>query len=271
MSADSPKRAGPARGPGMAMSPAPAAEPSRIMAHMVGFYPDRQRSLEVARGLAEGGCAYLELQFPFSDPTADGPDIQRACSAALEAGFRVDAGFELAAEICRSVGVPVFLMSYGNLLVARGMKRFLSDAASCGARGVIVPDLPPDYDEGLFQAASELGLAAVPVLSPSMRDTRLERVTSLGAEFLYVTLRTGTTGSFTQVDGPGRSFLSRVAASNGRAKIFGGFGVSSREQVNAFSPLVHAVVVGSALVRVVAAGGDVRAGVRQKVAELRGA
>jgi len=254
----------------MAMRAGAAGEHARIMAHMVAFYPDRARSLEVARGLAEGGCAYLELQFPFSDPTADGPDIQRACSAAIEAGFRVDDGFELAAEICRAVDVPVFLMSYGNLLFTRGVARFLSDAASCGARGVVVPDLPPDYDEGLFHAAAELRLAAVPVLSPSMRDTRLKRTMSLGAEFLYVTLRTGTTGSFTEVGGPGLAFLSRVAESGGGAKILGGFGVSAREQVKAFSPLVHAVVVGSALVRIVAAGGDVRAGVRAKVKELRG-
>jgi tryptophan synthase alpha chain len=164
------------------MSAAPAAAPARIMAHMVAFFPDKSRSLEVARGLAEGGCAYLELQFPFSDPTADGPDIQRACSAALAAGFTVDAGFQLAAEICRIVKVPVFLMSYANLLFTRGIRPFLASAAASGVRAVIVPDLPPDYDEGLFQAATEMELAAVSVLSPSMRDERLKRVSALGAE-----------------------------------------------------------------------------------------
>jgi tryptophan synthase alpha chain len=246
---------------------------SRIMAHMVAFYPDRPRSLEVARGMAEGGCAYLELQFPFSDPTADGPDIQRACGAALEAGFTVNAGFELASEIRGAVKVPMFIMSYANLLFTRGMKRFLADAKSSGAHGIIVPDLPPDYDEGLFKTAAELGLAAVPVLSPSMRDARLSRVGDLGAEFLYVTLRTGTTGSFTEIDSPGLSFLSRVARlDHGReVRILGGFGVSTRAQVEAFSPHVHAVVVGSALVRVVAQGGDIGRGVKQKVAALRGA
>jgi len=250
------------------MSPAAAVEPPRIMAHMVAFYPDRSRSLEVAQGLAEGGCAYLELQFPFSDPTADGPDIQRACSAAREAGFTVDDGFDLASRICRSVGVPVFLMSYANLLFTRGVRRFLTSAVACGARGIIVPDLPPDYDEGLFRAASEAALAAIPVLSPSMRDDRLRRVAALNAEYLYVTLRTGTTGTFTEIDGPGHAFLSRVAAESPGSRLLGGFGISSAEQVRAFSPLVHAVVVGSALVRVVAQGGDVRSGVRQKLADL---
>jgi tryptophan synthase alpha chain len=246
--------------------------PSRVMAHMVAFYPDRAHSLDVARGLADGGCAYLELQFPFSDPTADGPDIQRACSAALDAGFTVSAGFELASEIRRVVKAPVFIMSYANLLFTRGMERFLADAKAAGAYGVIVPDLPPGYDEGLFTGAAKIGLAAVPVLSPSMRDARLSRVAQLGAEFLYVTLRTGTTGSFTQIDSPGLSFLSRVAGlDHGRPpKILGGFGVSTRAQVEAFSPHVHAVVVGSALVRVVAEGGDVRQNVKRKVAALVG-
>ena len=248
------------------------SEPSRIMAHMVAGYPDRAASLKVAMGLCDGGCAYIELQFPFSDPTADGPDIQRACSAALEGGFTVDAGFETAAVINSFAKVPLFIMSYANLVFTRGVDRFLSDVRDCGARGVIVPDLPPDYDEGLFSAAAKLGLAAVPVLSPSMREERLSRVGSLGVEYLYVTLRTGTTGSFTEIDSPGLSFLSRVAGieKGGRAKIFGGFGVSTREQVEAFSPHVHAVVVGSALVRLVAAGGDIESAVREMVRKLSG-
>ena len=203
-------------------------------------------------------------------PRRTAPTFSAPAARRWTPGFTVDAGFELAAEICRAVKVPVFLMSYANLLFTRGVRPFLASAAASGVRGVIVPDLPPDYDEGLFQAATEMKLAAVPVLSPSMRDERLKRVSALGAEYLYVTLRTGTTGRFTDVDGPGREFLSRVAERDGRSKILGGFGVSSREQVQAFAPLVYAVVVGSALVRVVAAGGDVRTGVRQKVEELAG-
>jgi tryptophan synthase alpha chain len=245
---------------------------SRIMAHMVAGYPDAAASRAVARGLSSGGCAYIELQFPFSDPTADGPDIQRACSTALEAGFTVDSGFETAAAIGASANVPLFIMSYANLVFTRGMERFLADARASGARGIIVPDLPPDYDEGLFSGAAKLGLAAVPVLSPSMREERLSRVGRLGAEYLYVTLRTGTTGSFTQIDSSGLEFLSRVAALNhgNGSKVLGGFGVSTREQVVALSARVHAVVVGSTLVRLVAAGGDIESSVREMVRMLAG-
>ncbi len=227
---------------------------SRIMAHMVASYPDRAGSLDVARALFDGGCAYLELQFPFSDPTADGPDIQRACAQALASGFTVSDGFRLLAEIRTFARAPIFVMSYANLLFTRGIDRFLREVKEAGAAGVIVPDLPPDYDEGLFAAAEKEGLAAMPVLSPSMSAERLRRVAAIGAEHIYATLRIGTTGVVTTIDAAGLSFLSSIAAASRKrpVKIFGGFGVTKREQVVALEPHVHAVVVGSVLVREVA-------------------
>ena len=243
---------------------------SRIMAHMVASYPDRAGSVEVARAIFDGGCAYLELQFPFSDPTADGPDIQRACAEALAAGFTVDDGFRLLEEIARPARAPIFVMSYANLLFTRGIERFLRQVKDAGGSGVIVPDLPPDYDEGLFAAAVKEGLAAMPVLSPSMSAERLRRVAAIGAAHIYATLRIGTTGPVTTVDAASLSFLASIAATNrkNQAKIFGGFGVTRREQVVALEPHVHAVVVGSALVREVAGSRRPFAEVRDKVYAL---
>ncbi len=237
-----------------------------LMTHMVAFYPDRAASLQVARGLLDGGCAYLEVQFPFSDPTADGPDIQAACDGALKAGFTVSEGFRLVSEIASKARVPLFIMSYANLIFTRGVDRFLGESKEAGAKGVIVPDLPEGYDEGLFSRAGRLGLAAVPVVSPSMKDGRLAEVLSLQAEYIYATLRTGTTGTRTEIDQDIVRFLSRIRG----GKVLGGFGISSAEQVRAVAPLVHAVVVGSALVREVARGGDPYGAVKRKVEELRG-
>lgn len=237
-----------------------------LMTHMVAFYPDRAASLRVARGLMDGGCAYLEVQFPFSDPTADGPDIQAACDRALQSGFSVGDGFRLVSEISAAAKVPLFIMSYANLLFTRGMERFLADSREAGASGVIVPDLPEGYDEGLFGLPGRLGLAAVPVVSPSMKEKRLAQVTRLGAQYIYATLRTGTTGPRTEIDPGIVQFLSRIHG----ARVLGGFGISSPEQVRAVAPLVHAVVVGSALVREVGRGGDPYLAVKRKVEELRG-
>ncbi len=242
----------------------------RLMAHMVAGYPDRRASLAVARALADGGCAYLELQFPFSDPTADGPDIQAACAAALEAGFTVADGFSLAAEIRSFIRVPLFIMGYANLLFARGIARFLAEAKAAGASGVIVPDLAPDYDEGLFVEAGIAGLSAMPVVSPSMSPDRRRRVASLRASDIYATLRSGTTGASTVVDTGSLAFLDAIVGTGGgpAPRIFAGFGVSRREQVTVLQPHVHAVVVGSALVREVSKGREPFANVRRLVEEL---
>jgi len=247
------------------------SEEKRIMAHMVAYYPDRAKSLGVAKGLVEGGCAYLEIQFPFSDPTADGSAIQAACTDALAAGFTVKEGFRLVAEAhAAAASTPIFLMSYANLLFTLGVEKFLAQCAQCGAAGVIVPDLPPDYDEGLFAAAGRLKLSAVPVVSPSMREDRIRRIGLLEPEYIYATLRTGTTGRATQVDQAAVSFLDALRQLNpGRpARILGGFGISTAAQVEAVMPHVHAVVVGSALVREVAQGGDPYPAVLGKMKEL---
>ncbi len=136
---------------------------------------------------------------------------------------------------------------------------------------MIVPDLPPDYDEGLFTLAARLGLAAMPVMSPTMKEKRLTRIAALEPACIYATLRTGTTGPSTTLNEEGRAFLARCASLSPGVKVFGGFGISTHEQVLAFAPLVHAVVVGSALVREVARSADPRRAVRSKVEELRGA
>jgi tryptophan synthase alpha chain len=251
------------------MSPGTA---TAIMAHLVAFNPGRAASLEVARGLVEGGCAYLELQFPFSDPTADGPDIQRACGTALAAGFTVDEGFRLAAEISRESPVPVFVMSYANPVFTRGVKRFVAECRDRGVAGVIVPDLPLGCDEGLFEAAASAGIAAVPVVSPSISDARLAAVAGIHPGWLYATLRIGTTGSRDGAGSAGLDLLSRISALPGAAgiKVLGGFGVSSAAQVATVRSMVHAVVVGSAFVREIEGAADPRATVREKMRELAG-
>jgi tryptophan synthase alpha chain len=137
-------------------------------------------------------------------------------------------------------------------------------------RGLIVPDLTPDADEGLYSCSAAAGLAAVPVVSPTMREERLRRVAGLGCEYLYATLRSGTTGSLTRIDAGSLSFLERIRGLAGarQPKILGGFGVANRQQVEALEPHVHAVVVGSTIVRAIAGSEDPRRAVREKVRQL---
>jgi len=142
---------------------------------MVACYPNRELSMEVAGALVKGGCNLLEVQFPFSDPTADGTFIQKACDVAITAGFTPQGGFLLISDIRKLTNIPVFVMGYANTVVTFGMEKFLERARKSGATGLIIPDLPPDYDEGLYSLVKQFDLTAVPIICPTARLDRLGR------------------------------------------------------------------------------------------------
>lgn len=244
----------------------------RIMTHLVAFYPDEERSFEVAMGLAEGGASFLEVQFPFSDPQADGPAIQGASTRALEAGFTVDRGFALLERIAKAAGIPVFLMTYGNLPFTRGVPAFVRAARDAGCAGLIVPDLTLPHDEGLAAAASGAGIVPVPVIAPNVSPARLAEIAATRPAYLYAAIRRGITGQASVVDGETLAFLARAATTG--AGIFAGFGIATGEQVAALAPYVLAPVVGSAIVRAIAAACDagkpLRPVTRALAAELAG-
>ncbi|MDR1611470.1 MAG: tryptophan synthase subunit alpha [Planctomycetota bacterium] len=214
-----------------------------LMAHLVAGYPDLETSVAIAMALAEGGADYLEVQFPFSDPTADGPTIEHACRAALENGFKVDAGFELLRRLATETPTPLFIMTYGSLVFARGAEAFARQAKAVGVRGLIIPDLPPDYDENLFAAGAAAGLAVTPVIAPEITDRRLEYIGALRPEFMYTALRLGITGDQTELDAAAIRYLDKVAAFG--AKTVAGFGVRTRKQMEALASHAHAAAVGS--------------------------
>ena len=129
-----------------------------IVSHFIAGYPNLKFSFETAlRTLAEGGAAYLEMQIPFSDPSADGPVIEGACREALAGGFKVDDAFPLLQRIRKETGIPVFLMSYGNILFSRGIPSFVKQAKEAGAAGLIIPDLVYGRDEGLYEEGRPAG------------------------------------------------------------------------------------------------------------------
>jgi tryptophan synthase alpha chain len=226
------------------------------MAHLVAGYPDASGCRAVAKGLVEGGAAYLEVQIPFSDPSADGPAIRDACSASLSGGFTVAKAFDFIAELhAEYPAVPIFIMAYASLAATPGVAAFTATAAKAGASGLIVPDLPFDADEGLAAACAASGLsraiASVPVAAPSMRNERLASMAKLGRPYLYAALRAGITGAATTIGDDTKAFLS--AAGKGGSKVLGGFGIRTGAQARAVAPYVHAVVAGSVFVDAVSA------------------
>lgn len=220
-----------------------------FMAHLVASFPDKDVCLRVGQAMADGGAELLEVQFPFSDPTADGEYIQRACATALEAGFTVDDGFRLVEQLTASARAPaIFIMVYANLAFRPGIEPFMIRCRDAGAQGVIIPDLPPDYDEGLYAVGRKYKLEVVPVVPVTARAERLRTVVETSrARYLYTALRKGVTGGYTHISEDSIRFLQQAKALG--VEVMAGFGISERAQVERLAPLVDTVIIGSAFIR----------------------
>ena len=222
----------------------------KLMSHLVAGYPTDELALTAARSLVKGGADILEIQLPFSDPSADGPAIQTACTKVLERKYRTADGLSFIKQIHSEFPeIPIYIMSYGSLIFTPGIREFCKKAAECGVKGMIIPDLPFDFDEGLTAACKENGMVNIPVAAPSMSEERLHKLAHAGFPFIYAALRVGITGSDTKIDADTLEFLKKV--SEGGSKVYGGFGISNGEQAKALASSVEAIVAGSVFVRLI--------------------
>lgn len=222
----------------------------KLMSHLVAGYPTDELSFTAARALVDGGADILEIQLPFSDPSADGPAIQGACTEVLKRSYRTADGLAFIERLHKEFPqVKIYLMSYGSLVYTPGVENFCKRAAAAGVTGMIIPDLPFDHDEGLTAACRANGMENIPVAAPSMSPARLDQLARAGFPYIYAALRTGITGTDTTIDDSTRRFLEAVAA--GGSKIYGGFGISSGSQARALADQVEAIVAGSVFVRLI--------------------
>lgn len=227
----------------------------KLMSHLVAGYPTDELSLTAARALVAGGADILEIQLPFSDPSADGPAIQGACTEVLQRNYRTADGLKFIETIHKEFPeIPIYIMSYGSLIYTPGVANFCKKAASVGVKGMIIPDLPFDFDEGLTKACQDNGMINIPVAAPSMSPERLEKLSAAGFPYIYAALRTGITGTDTKIDDATLSFLEKVGKHG--SKIYGGFGISNGTQSKALGNAVDAVVAGSVFVRLITENKD---------------
>ncbi|MDC7227705.1 MAG: tryptophan synthase subunit alpha [Spirochaetales bacterium] len=222
------------------------AEKMKLVTHFIAGYPSLEASFDTAKGLIDGGAYALEMQMPFSDPSADGPVIESACRKALEAGFRVGEGFKLIERIKAYADVPLYVMSYSALVFNMVVQGFADRALAAGAAGLIIPDLTPGTDEGLYEAGRRAGIDVVPVVVPGVSDERLSEIMAEKPDWVYLALRSGITGSYTELDAENLGFLDRLKKYD--AKIMAGFGICTPEQIETLKPHCDAAIAGSFIV-----------------------
>lgn len=240
-----------------------------LMPYLMGGFPDPDASRAIGEAYADAGADLVELGVPFSDPLADGPVIQAAGTAALAAGATVGSTLELAAGLARRV--PVVVMCYANLILARGVDDFAGVLAEAGVSGLIVPDLPLEEAGALLEACDARGIALVPLVAPTTPDDRLAEIGARARGFLYTVSLSGTTGERAALGGGLRDVLERASAGTD-VPVAVGFGISTPEQAAAAADAgADGVIVGSRLVRAAAEAADPPAAVGALVRELAAA
>ena len=212
--------------------------------------PDLDTTRDILRAVGKAGADCIELGIPFSDPTADGPTIQRSSERALKSGVSLRAIFRVVSEFRRTSEIPLILFGYYNPMFRYGLREFCSDAASAGADGILCVDLPPE-ESGELRAQSEtMGLDLIFLLSPTSDVERIRLIAKSGSGFIYYVSVTGVTGARRAFDHRLRSRVARVRRMTA-LPVAVGFGVSTPKQAAWIAGFADAVVVGSALVETI--------------------
>lgn len=238
--------------------------------------PDEDESARLAIACAESGADVLEFGVPFSDPTADGPAIERASRRSLAKGGGLDQTLRVAKKVRAAVKTPIVLFGYYNPIFVRGEEKLIEQAKDAGVDAFLIVDLPIEESKPFRAHAVKQGLAVVPLVTPTTRPERIELLKSLeDVPFIYYVSMTGVTGGAgaTDVLTKASDEAAKVKAATGRPTVVG-FGIDSAERARLAASKADGVVVGSALVRRVEEGktaADRESAVRALVRELRAA
>ncbi len=219
-----------------------------LVAYVMASDPDHETCAEILRGLPDAGADVIELGFPFSDPMADGPSVQKAGQRALKAGGSLRRTLELARGFrTHDKDTPLILMGYTNPIEQMGYAAFAQGMRDAGADGAIVVDLPPEEDGPLRAALAAHDLAVIRLATPTTDDDRLTKVLEGGSGFLYYVSVAGVTGANAADAGTVRTAVERLRRETD-LPIAVGFGVREPEAARAIAQTADAVVVGSAFV-----------------------
>jgi len=234
--------------------------------------PDAAVALSILKGLPAAGADLIELGFPFSDPMAEGPPIQRAAQRALAGGMTLKGALDLVRGFrAGDQTTPLILMGYMNPLVTWGVGAFARDAAEAGVDGLIVVDCPPEEAGPLADALDAAGVSLIRLATPTTDDARLKVVVRRTSGFVYYVSVAGVTGVKEADAATVAPHVERVRKASG-LPVAVGFGIKTPERASAIARVADAVVVGSALVDEVAEAlkmnEDVTARVLSKVNSL---
>lgn len=216
--------------------------------------PNLETTKKIIKKMAEAGCSLVEIGIPFSDPIAEGPVIQNANIRALKNNVTTDDVFAMVGELQKEIDIPMVFMTYLNVLFKYGYERFLQNASNAGICGVIIPDMPFEEKNELQAVAKNYGIEVVSLVAPTSED-RIKMIASEAEGFVYTVSSLGVTGVRSEIKTDLESITKAIKKST-NTPVAIGFGINTPEQAKKYSQIADGVIVGSAIVKLIAEYGE---------------
>ena len=225
-----------------------------VMAHVVCGYPSFAANMEALEIMAEAGVDLVELQFPFSEPSADGPLFVKANEQSLKAGTTVDQCFEFMKQASERFPFKILMMGYYNTAFKMGEAKFVKRIKEAGGVGYILPDLPVEESDNLHQLSADAGIEPIILMTPTSSEKRLAQLGAASQGMVYVVARRGVTGSKTNM---GDDVISLVARCRQHTSVpIGvGFGISSKADLDVLRGSADLAIIGTAALKIWEASG----------------
>ena len=225
-----------------------------LIAFVTAGDPTISATPKIAKTLEDAGADMIELGLPFSDPIADGPTIQAAAERALKSGMNTDAYFATIKKIRLEVKVPLVCLTYFNLVLKRGVGRFMKDCRESGIDGVIIPDLPVEEAKEVIEKADDNNVDVILLAAPTTTEERMKRILGSTRGFVYLVSLLGVTGARKKLSRTTRDMLNQAKKSMKKnVPLAVGFGISSPKHVReVIKSGADGAIVGSAIVDIIA-------------------
>ncbi len=215
--------------------------------------PDLETTGKIVKAMAENGADLIELGIPFSDPTAEGPVIQEANIRALSGKVTTDKIFDFVREIRKEVTIPMVFMTYANVVFSYNAEKFMMTCSEIGIDGIILPDLPFEEKDEFDSICKKYGIDLISLIAPTSKN-RIAMIAKEASGFVYIVSSLGVTGVRSEIT-TDIGAMAELVKENSTVPCAVGFGISTAEQAHNMAALADGVIIGSAIVKLVAKHG----------------
>ena len=220
-----------------------------LSVYFTAGFPNLNDTVEIIQQLEKNGVDLIEIGMPFSDPTADGPTIQRTSEIALKNGMSLKVLFEQLKTIRESVSIPLVLMGYLNPVYQYGVEKFCQKCNEIGIDGTILPDLPLDEFEAEYKTIFEQNnLHNILLITPQTSEARIRQIDDASEGFIYMVSSSSTTGAGKKVEDFHADYFERIEAMNLKNPRLIGFGISDNATFTNACKYASGAIIGSAFV-----------------------